>query len=176
MDYHRFSGLLLSRHGVLSAGTRRKRHQRVCVSPGLPKQRMEMYVDGGYRRVTLFERVRMASLEERWSKKVDLEGGMIARVVNGRSGNGKTRVVSVDSKAGFYCLYSREECAEQNPDAKHRMKIKLADRAAKFHIAGSLRRHVRRKSMASPFTIRIGLRNFVSHNMISLVGNETSQE
>lgn len=62
-----------------------------------------MYVDGGYRRVTLFERVRVASLEERSSKKVDLEGGMIARVVNGRSGNGKTRVVSVDSKASFYC-------------------------------------------------------------------------
>lgn len=59
------------------------------------------YVDGGDRRVTLLERVRIASFVERSRKKLGIEGYMIVGALNSKTESETARVFSVETKAGF---------------------------------------------------------------------------
>lgn len=69
-------------------------------STGVDSTRRQ-YVDGGDRRVTLLERVRLASFVERSRKKLGIEGYMIVGALNSKTESETARVFSVETKAGF---------------------------------------------------------------------------
>lgn len=73
------------------------------ISSGLPKKGREVCADAGNRLVALFGRARIASVKERLSKKVGIEGYMVVRALSSISENKTTRVSSVETKAVFEC-------------------------------------------------------------------------